>query len=219
MPNLQRDDFWNNDKDSPHSLFTNHWHRIRETTQLHINDIPSDGDTKLGNILSLTILGFNRSMILLRFSNRLILTPRSCDPNIRTMTGWISFSNSSSDNFSAIDKIIPKTLFPPPPNSNAFNISGRILKCRNPGGYFCNEESNCLHDISICSGGAGSGSAPGGRYWKKRSRSWSPCMDMFSSDSEHLIRSVVKNDPVRRPNSKNWETVSRSLGEGLRRRL
>jgi hypothetical protein len=33
------------------------------------------------------------------------------------------------------------------------------------------------------------------------------------------MRSVEKNDPVREPNSRNWETVRRSLGAGLRRRL
>jgi len=56
-------------------------------------------------------------------------------------------------------------------------------------------------------------------YWRNISRSWSPFIDMFSRDWVHLMRSVEKKAPARDPKSTNWETVRRSLGDGLRRRL
>jgi len=56
-------------------------------------------------------------------------------------------------------------------------------------------------------------------YSRKTSRSWSPLMDMFSRDSEHLIKSVEKKEPARHPRSRNWETDRRAFGEGFKRRL
>jgi len=102
--------------------------------------------TILGKTLSLTILGFNRSTIRLRLSSKHIRIPRSGEENIRTMTGWTSRSKSSSLSFSLIERMILNTFAPPPPNSNDFNISGRILWWRKPDGYFCRDDSSCLYN-------------------------------------------------------------------------
>jgi hypothetical protein len=44
-------------------------------------------------------------------------------------------------------------------------------------------------------------------------------MEILSRDSEHLIRGLEKNDPARRPRSRNCDVERRDFGDGLRRRL